>query len=518
MGLGPILVSLVACKSEPKAESSAAGSAATAATAPPAAAGNDSPKKAEATAGASGTAPTGTIAGAANPSNHDAAPADAPASFKDGTKESIPAAVGLGCEAKSLNGWLEFLCRKKNGTGGHPTKAEIQVLATNLASPEAAVAGSSEPVAVAGGAEQADAGTPANPNEVLPDEHGELRLVVPYRPGEKRDVVLAWSDTRYTLHLDGTKATIEWAASGVPHRRACQKLLDENKAVIDAAQKLDGEERVTAAESKLPRFGVCQAGGLGSWALLLRSLKGAGTGAQRSLHLEADVVRVDIDGSRMAAPFGAFEIRPGGLEIGFLQAYDYDDDGNDELIVPFELKAASSTPASELPSAVWSFSASGVAPYAKAKLAGGAGAEQLDFDMRPDIGTYAGFVAYFAADCGLKSCPSRVTGPKFFLHSLPDGGFSGNDDAARAALKRACPKLSGPVVAEAGGQANLAQTARNLVCARAHGAEKAALASELDARRAALCGDAPSCAAQTALLGWLELPLPVELRADKAAR
>jgi hypothetical protein len=478
---------------------------------------NAAPEKAEATGGASTAAATAATAGAPHPSNNDAAPGDAPASFKDGTKEAIPAAVGLGCEAKSSNGWLEFLCRKKNGTGGHPTKAEIKVLMTNLATPET-VAAPSEAAAAADGTAQPDAGTPANPNEVLPDEHGELRVVVPYRAGEKRDVVLEWSDTRYTLHLDGTTASIEWAASGVPHRRACQKLLDENKAVIDAARKLDGEARVTAAESKLPRFGVCQAAGLGSWALLLRSLKGAGTGAQRSLHLEADVVRVDIDGNRMAAPFGAFDFSPGGLEIGFLQAYDYDDDGNDELVVPFELKAASSAPVGELPSAVWSFSASGVAPYAKAKLAGGAGVEQLDFDMRPDIGTYAGFVAYLPADCGLKSCPPRVTGPRFFLHSLPDGGFSANDEAARAALKRVCPKLPAPIVAEAGGQANLSQTAKNLVCARAHGAEKAALSSELDAKRVALCGDAPSCAAQTALLAWLELPVPVELSAEKAAK
>src|SRR6188768_2686761 len=36
------------------------------------------------------------------------------------------AAVGLGCEATSLDGWLQLLCRKKNGTGGHPVRAVVK--------------------------------------------------------------------------------------------------------------------------------------------------------------------------------------------------------------------------------------------------------------------------------------------------------------------------------------------------------------------------------------------------------
>ncbi|HET9934142.1 MAG TPA: hypothetical protein VFQ35_25745, partial [Polyangiaceae bacterium] len=38
-------------------------------------------------------------------------------------KETIENAVGQGCEARSAEGWLEFLCRKKNGTGGRPVRA-----------------------------------------------------------------------------------------------------------------------------------------------------------------------------------------------------------------------------------------------------------------------------------------------------------------------------------------------------------------------------------------------------------
>ena len=51
------------------------------------------------------------------------------------------------------------------------------------------------------------------------------------------------------------------------------------------------------------------------------------------------MVRVDVDGARKSASFGSVEVAPGGFEMSALQVYDYDDDGKDELIVPYELKA-----------------------------------------------------------------------------------------------------------------------------------------------------------------------------------
>jgi len=114
-------------------------------------------------------------------------------------------------------------------------------------------------------------------DELTPNEQGELTIVVPFSGGRKRDVNIEWTDTSYTLHVTGPKATLEWAASGIPHRRACQQLLDETKAVVAAAQKAEGDARLTTTEaSKLPRFGVCQPGGLGSWALGLKAVSGRG--------------------------------------------------------------------------------------------------------------------------------------------------------------------------------------------------------------------------------------------------
>jgi hypothetical protein len=425
-------------------------------------------------------------------------PAGAPESFKGGTKETIAQAVGLGCEPTSLNGWLQLLCRKKNGTGGHPVKATIST-------PGEAAAAPPEPTAEA----DVDAGGPSN--EITPNEQGELTIVVPYAGEEKRDVVIEWTDTQYTLHVTGAKATLSWAGSGVPHRRACQQLLDETKAVIAASQKLEGEARLTTTEAqKLPRFGQCWPAGLGSYALALKALQGKGEGAARQHHFELEVVRIDVEGGRKSTSFGNVDAAPGGFELAPLQVYDYDDDGRNELIVPYELKATGGGAPQSFPPAIWTFSDAGVSAYAKAPVvSGGIGVEQLEFDMRPDLGTYGPFVAYLGSDCGAKTCPPRLTGPKLYLHSTPEGGFTDNDDAAKNALKRAaCQNKPMAVVVD-----NLAQTAKNLVCAKAYGVGEDVITAELTAKKAALCGEAPTCPVLTTFESWLKQPLPVALSA-----
>lgn len=473
----------------------------------PAASASAAPASAPVAEAPSATAaPAASTAAAAPPPAP--APSGAPASFKAGTKENIASAVGLGCEATSLDGYLQLLCRKKNGTGGHPVRATIRDLnAPAGEAPSGQEPGTEGPAAEAG-------------NETGANEQGELTIVVPFSGDAKHDVEIEWTDTRYTLHVEGSKASLEWAASGIPHRKACQQVLDASKAVVTAATKAEGEARLTTTEGqKYGRFGTCQPGGLGSWALALKSLAGKGEGAKREHHLELEVVRVDIDGARKSAPFATLDVAPGGFEIASLQVYDYDDDGRDELIVPYEVKAASAAPAS-WPSPIWSFSDSGVTAYAKAPaLGGGIGIEQLDFDMRPDFGTYAGYVAYLGADCGLKTCPPRLTGPKLFWHSQPDGSFTDRDDAAKNALKRAsCQSKPGAVVVEAGGSLNATQTAKNVVCSRAFGATADQVIAELTAKHAALCGEAASCPLETTLQAWAKLELPVELSAPVAKK
>lgn len=144
-------------------------------------------------------------------------------------------------------------------------------------------------------------------------------------------------------------------------------------------------------------------------------------------------------------------------------------------------------------------------------MAGGVGVDQLDHDMRPDLGSYGPFVAWLGADRGQKSCKPRLTGPKFYAHSLADGSFSLADETAKGALKRACPSKPASVVVASASQLNLEQTAKNLVCARAWGVSRDAIASELKDKHAALCGEAASCELESALTAWLEPLLPVTL-------
>lgn len=388
-----------------------------------------------------------------------------PESFAAGAKESIENAVGLGCEAKSASGWLELLCHKRNGTGGHPVNATLD--------------------------DGPSAGT-----TITPTEREELRLVLPWRDGNDQNVTLAWSDTRYVLRVRGASAKLEWAVATTEHRHACAKLLDASKAVLAAAQKPGAEHPPTKPDLvKLPRFGTCYPAGLGSWAVALRGLEATGEGLGRTVHLELEIVRIREDGSDLRAPLGTVDAAPGGFTLSALQVYDYDDDGHDEAIVGHELLAvpAGAKPAT-LP-AVWSFTNDTVIPYARTPElgSGGVAAEHLDFDRRPDLGGYGPFVAWLGPDCGAKDCPPRVTGPRIFAHSLATGDFAANDEATLAALAKACPKASAPIVALVGGKLNTAQTAKNVGCARARGVETESLKAALAAHRAEICGGAESC-------------------------
>ncbi len=160
-----------------------------------------------------------------------------------------------------------------------------------------------------------------------PTSAASSALVAPFQAEAKQSVTLEWTDTRYELQIDGTSAKLDWAGSVVSHRRACQELLVKNRARISDAQKLEGPEKVSPAEAtRLPKFEGLPAGGaLGSWALSLTRFAGAGEGAARALAFDIEVVRIDLEGKRSAAPLRTIEVAPGGLAISALNVYDFDD-------------------------------------------------------------------------------------------------------------------------------------------------------------------------------------------------
>lgn len=483
--IGLLFGLLVACgkrEAEPGSAGVATSSEGRAGTTALASSGSESPSRVEGpvTSGPARAGPEATDT--ASPADTGTVPSSAPPdSFAQGTKETIENAIGLGCEAKSLSGWLELLCHKRNGTGGHPVGASFD---------------------------------DGNSEDAKPTDREELRIVLPWREGTEQNVVMTWSDTRYVLHLRGASAKLEWAVATTEHRHACAKLFDANKALIAAAQKVDGKTRLVAADvARLPRFGTCYPAGLGSWAVSLRALSATLDGADRRLEASLEIVRVLESGAELRAPLGSLEFAPGGLEIPGLTIYDYDDDGRDEAVVSYELRDRPSGIPPEPVTVVWSFSDQGVAPYAKAPelSPGSAGVEQLDADRRPDLADLGPFSAWLARDCGRKDCPAHLTGPRFFAHSLPDGRFSHDDAAARAALDKTCPRAPAGVAAFVGRGLATPQLAKAVACARVRGASTESILAELQAEHASLCGLLETCPLLATLEAWAKATPPLTL-------
>ncbi|HOU89948.1 MAG TPA: hypothetical protein PLU22_02830 [Polyangiaceae bacterium] len=498
----------------------------------------------EASPAPSGAAPSASVAGVARaapsasqpgpaPGAEPApAPADGPppASFAGGAKVEITNAIGLGCQATTSEGWLELLCRKRNGTGGRPVRAVRDL--TALAAAEAAGASPAPSAAPAASAAAAasttetatdtvtDAGTldPRLANVIEVDAQGELRVLAPWRSGQRAQIRLEWSDTQYDLTVDGESASLVLpVALGL--RKQCEALRVASERAVEAAQKLPGEAALTSADQlKLHQLGLCQMAGLGAWAVGLDELTLSGSGAARTLAARLSVIHLDPDGSSKTAALGALEFAPGGLQLPPLMVYDYDDDGQDEVIIRHEVNkvAAGKAPAA-LP-AVWSFKGGAVVAYGKLGPLGpgGVSTEHLDYDMRPDLADFGPFVAWLGPDCGARTCPPRLVGPRFFAHSAPDGSFSRTDAAAVAALERACAAAPASVVVADGQSVNALRTATLLGCARSWGVSTEVITQELDAKRGALCGAASDCSLLATLRAWASAEPPA--RVSRAAR
>ncbi len=518
LGVTLVTAMTLGCQRAPTGELSAAASASAPASSVTGAA--------SAAPSASATAPAPGGADLANAAE-DAAP---PASFAGGSEVNVTNAVGLGCAATASGGWLELLCRKKNGTGGHPVRAvrDLAALAAAEAAgtaPAASTAPAVSAVPVASAAEtatdtatDADALDPRLANVIEADAQGELRVVAPWRAGQHAKIRVEWSDTQYDLTVDGESASLVLpVALGL--RKKCEALRVASQRVAEAAQKLPDGAALTSADAlKLPRFGLCQMAGLGAWVVGLDALRASGSGAARSLEAQLSAIHLDPDGSEQSTLLGTLEFAPGGLRVPPLMVYDYDDDGQHELIFRHEIQkvAAGKTPAA-LP-AVWSFVGGAVAAYGKLGPLGpgGASTEHLDHDMRPDLADFGPFVAWLGADCGARTCPARIVGPRFFAHSTPDGSFSRTDAAAVAALERACATAPASVVVAEGPSVNAARTATLIGCARAWGVGTEVITQELDAKRSALCGTEGDCPLLVTLRAWASAEPPA--RVSRAAR
>jgi hypothetical protein len=355
-----------------------------------------------------------------------------------------------------------------------------------------------------------------------------LLVDVPWKAGYKAQGFIEWADTKYLLRVDGQSAKLAWDVT-VQLRRTCAELERTNKKVIDDAVKAG---TLTEAEAKkVPRFGRCQPAGYGSWAVGVTSLatvgsKPADPAAPKSKYTTAapkalaapkpmlqaalEMLWVDLEGKTTRAPMGPMDFVADKLQLPRIVAYDYDDDGRDEAVVLHELNGFTGGGAPKAVAPIWTFDGKTIAAYTKAPavVAGSLFTEQLDSDMRPDLGHHGPFVAWPTGKCGEAACTDRITGPKLFAHSKADGTFSFDDDAAKAAGKRMCPSKPSPVVA---GKANVSRTANNVGCARLWGVSTEALTAELRAAAPALCGGEADCDLLKTLVAWSAIKPPFEI-------
>ena len=418
-----------------------------------------------------------------------------PEAWDTATKVDVENAIAMSCETKVLGEWLRFTCFKKTGTGGKPKRAVMPALGL----PDEKL------VAV----EATDGGAPPAMREMLPEDSGMLLVVVPWKASYKASGFIEWTDTKFILRVDGQSAKLAWDVT-VPLRKTCAELERAQKKLSDDAVKAG---TLTEGEAKkLPKFGRCQPAGYGSWAVGLTSLaREPAAGPRPMLQGALEMIWVDFEGKTTRASAGSIDFVADKLQQPRIVAYDYDDDGRDEAVVLYELNGFNGPGAPKAFPPIWTFDGTAVAAYAKAPAlsAGSLFTEQLDSDMRPDLGYFGPFVAWPTGKCGEAACPDRITGPKLFAHSLPDGGFSFDDEAARAAGKRMCSSKPSPVVA---GKTNISRTALNVGCARLWGVSTEDLTAELRAAATTLCGGEADCDALKTLLAWSAEKPPFEIR------
>lgn len=151
-------------------------------------------------------------------------------------------------------------------------------------------------------------------------------------------------------------------------------------------------------------------------------------------------------------------------------AYDYDHDGEPELVVVLEGHIHEGGDWRR--GRVWTYRQGVVALYPPAADIVVRDTQDIDHDGKPDLLT----VGPFAEITEWPGGPGELIGPQLVAHALPDGRFSLDDQVARTSALRVCPDRPKALVAweRAGGSAprlDRAATAVHIACARLWGAD-----------------------------------------------
>lgn len=337
-----------------------------------------------------------------------------------------------------------------------------------------------------------------------------------------------------------TPERIPTAASPPPDRpppvtAPCERVRKETRAVLDPLTRNRDAGDLTATFADL-RLGWCQSDARNerAWAIV------------------PEIARLDPGGARLEGRYALVRYGPGGARayvypaiptgdgnavseqpVNFVHdpsdsvvtvaapvLYDYNGDGESEVALVAQSDEHES--ATRTTGRVWTFTEGGVFLYERAAHLNVSAARDVDRDGRPDLLTHGPY------EDDTESCGSgftqEVEGPLFVAHALPDGSFSTTDQVALGALRTACPSRPAQLVpppGDAGMSFEIAQPARNVVCARVWGATEAEvtamirrectdepLSDEPDAQRCNRCVDAE-------LLGrWARVTPPARLQAE----
>lgn len=410
---------------------------------------------------------------------------NAPESFEAGTPVVIGNSGVTGCTVRALSGWAQVRCVAKNERDGSLRSARVL--------PE-------DP------AEQS--------SEVKPATDGTLSLVLPWQAGKRSKVRFEWSDMTQDLWLSMRAPRFTRVLPPLQAEQ-CERFSKSSEQILAAIRAKIGpySSKVTPKDVyRFPALGGCRMAGQTAWALSLDKLSASGEGPNRQVNVTLALHRVDATGDVASFAYGPIEVAPEGLLLPELMFYDYDADGEDEVIVRRDILIrplrTQNQPLPRVP-AVFTYKQNRIAPYAALPplAAGGIFAEHLDTDGRPDVGDYGPFMAWLPEKCGRGECPRRLVGPRFFLRSNSDGTFTADDEQAQKMLRNKCERAPEHLVVDTRSLSGKQQTAQNIACARVRGVAPERIVAELQELKLELCDDGQAtCVLLEALTAWARLP------------
>ncbi len=291
------------------------------------------------------------------------------------------------------------------------------------------------------------------------------------------------------------------------------KTITENKDPLSHVQSLNDDVMGAFTKCTKTKSG-------GAWGLGLRDLKEELHGVTAQLV----AIHVDAKGAKSSVVLqGTARLKDRAFQshemdrvaIDTQSAYDFDGDGEDELIA-IAHDQTKDGPRDPLAYIV-ELKNGNAQMYAPAKDLPIFRVEDVDRDGRPDFVSYGPYRARVPARCN--GAPSQVVGPALLVHSLPNGMFSMTDDKALAFAKEHCEKPGFTVARDDEKHVDDDQTFVNIACARLWGMSEAqavqAVAQNCNAIRGeASCKDTSltTCVYPAEMTAWARAKPPLVLK------